>query len=1136
MMLNRNGWKKTGILLLAAGTAAGGLLAGTASTAAADTHAGDGSWLPPTPAGWNLVVGRATTPTTTVTRGVTERSQVLDTVGGAQHTQVMNVDLTDPNVRLGVVEAGDVLTDPHDETVSSMAARTNAVAGVNGDYFEINASGRPLGGVVANGWLLKSPRPGYNAQLTVRADGSMVIGPENFGGTITDGSASTTLTSVNVVNDVAAGGITEVTPALGATGALAGPSVLVTGTATTAGFTVTAVRNGVTSVPALPSGTEGVLGGGTGGQWLAANVHIGDTVGVSGHISPDDRPRQLISGATMLVKNGAVYDDPTGTPPSGVNPETAVGLTKDGRHAIIVTLDGRLGEPTAVGVSPAQVAGYLIQQGAYSGMLLDGGGSTEMVARKPGDTGVSVLNTPSDGSERPVANGIFVYTTATSAGAATKVVANGGAPVTTVAGATIPVPVYATDSSGNPASAAPTAWVEPANLATWTDGRLTVHRTGTGVLVARDGRVTTTEPVRVTDRLASLTISPDQPDLNNGQTQAFTLTGTSGFGQASVPAAAALWSVSPAALGTVDANGVFTATASGEGLATVSATVGGRTASASVAVGSDATVVSTLSDVQNWNLRNTTGGTATIDLDTADMPPGVTGPGSLRITYGMPAGSGVKQLVFWDNNDITIGDNASGVAPTGIGLWVDGDGNGFTLHEQYVDVNGKATPLAETPETWHGWRFYTAAIPPGTTFPITMDYLDFYTINPSTPLNGTLEVTGLSALYSPRPVVTPPYVAVPDNPDWLRYTENAADFGPSGATLLAGDDAHLLADDPGSTAADVFKAVATRLPTLPAQAKPGAAQFLGDMADDGLAPDLAFAKTTMASLGIPYRDAVGNHEISQGGVPENGNFAADFGDTHYAYTVGGANVIVADSAHGGLLASDPFGVPSEEQYRWLVAQLTANTSKDVIVATHMPAYDPHPVADSQFADRWEARMYVRLVQRYQESHPDTHVIMLYGHARGFAEQILNPQGQPADTAHGGIPQLTIADLGQTAYAPPNEGGFYNFGLLHVNPSGDVQYSVEPVLSRIAVTAPEATLAVGGQEQLSATGTAVGGDNLPALLMPIADPASHVWASSDPRVATVDTRTGAVTARRPGTVVVSVTSGGITSSTTIIVTR
>ena len=53
-------------------------------------------------------------------------------------------------------------------------------------------------------------------------------------------------------------------------------------------------------------------------------------------------------------------------------------------------------------------------------------------------------------------------------------------------------------------------------------------------------------------------------------------------------------------------------------------------------------------------------------------------------------------------------------------------------------------------------------------------------------------------------------------------------------------------------------------------------------------------------------------------------------------------------------------------------------------------------------------------------------------------------------------------------------------------------------------------------------------------MPIADPASHVWSSSNTKVASVDTVTGRVTAHRPGTVTVSVTSGGVTGSTQLTV--
>jgi hypothetical protein len=178
-------------------------------------------------------------------------------------------------------------------------------------------------------------------------------------------------------------------------------------------------------------------------------------------------------------------------------------------------------------------------------------------------------------------------------------------------------------------------------------------------------------------------------------------------------------------------------------------------------------------------------------------------------------------------------------------------------------------------------------------------------------------------------------------------------------------------------------------------------------------------------------------------------------------------------------------------------------------------------------------MYLQLVQNYQSSHPAVHVAMLYGHARGFAEQILDPLGRPVGPGQG-IPQLTIADLGVTAYAPPNEGGFYNFGLLHAARNGDLQYTVEPVLSSISVTAPSTALQVGATETVKATGTNVGGDNEPALTLPIADPASHGWSSSDSRVASVDPDTGAVTAHQAGTATISVESGGLSASVKVTV--
>ncbi|QWF83264.1 phosphodiester glycosidase family protein [Amycolatopsis sp. CA-230715] len=1120
------------ILVLAAAVVSVASAATTMNAAAAETAARP--WLPETPAGWGLVVDRDATAPETVTRGVTRYSETYDTVGGRQHTQVMDVNLGDPNVRLGVVEAGDTLTNPADETVSSMANRTHAVAGVNGDFFEIHASGRPLGGVITDGKVLKSPRPRFNAQLGVRADGSMVLGPQEFSGTVTDGAASRPLTSVNVVNDVAAGGITEVTPALGgATGLPAG--TLAVGHERPGGFVVDSVRTGVTEAPALTAGQLGLLGGGDGGKWLADTVHSGDTVSVGTAIAPDGGLRQLISGSTMLVKDGAPYQDPTGTPPSGVNPETVIGLTKDGKHAIIATLDGRLGAGVATGVSPAQVAGYMVAHGAETAVLFDGGGSTEMVAREQGDSRVSVVNTPSDGHERPVANGLFVYTTAPAPGPATSVVLNGGKELDTAPGATVPVAATGLDALGNPAKESASVEVVPRWLGTWRDGKFTASRPGFGALVARAGRAVSVRPLRITDRLAKLTLSPADPDLANGAAQQFSLSGSTSDGTAvQIPGAAATWSTDSGALGTIDGAGRFTAAENGTGLVTVTAKAGGATASTTIAVGSASAPIDDFSDPTAWNLRNTTGLPAAVSAATGVVPPGSSAPGSLQLDYSMPAGGGVKQLVLSPKKTLLASADQNGKNPTGIGLWVKGDGTGIQLAESYLGVDGATTTLYPTSVTWRGWRLVVATLPPGLNFPLRISFVDFLAINPSTAYSGTLNVSGLQALYSPRPVVAPPYDPIPRNPSWLRYTENAAEFDRTGSTVLVGDDAHLLASDPGSASSHVLDAVKDRIPALPAQARPSVVQALGDMPDDGQPADLAYAKEKLAAFGVPFHDMVGNHEISQGALPENGNFAKTFGDTHYAYRAGDTQMIVTDNAHGSLRSSDAFQVPAEPQYPWLVRQLTDATAPTVLVATHMPAYDPHPVADSQFSDRWEARMYVRLVQRYQQTHPGKHVLMLYGHARGFADQVIDPLGKPASPAEGGIPQLTFADLGMPAYAPPDRGGFYHFGLINTTPRGEVRFTVEPVLAGITVALPAATMRPGTAQTATATGAEVGGDNLPPASMPIADPASHVWSSTDPWVASVDAGTGKVVAHFPGTATISTASGGIAASAKVTV--
>lgn len=108
--------------------------------------------------------------------------------------------------------------------------------------------------------------------------------------------------------------------------------------------------------------------------------------------------RQVISGNHMLVWNGKalIEHDEAETR----HPRTAVGITADGKTLIVVVVDGR--SITARGMTLGELAGFMLAQGADDALNLDGGGSTTMIHRDP--DGSKVINSPSDGSLRPVVN------------------------------------------------------------------------------------------------------------------------------------------------------------------------------------------------------------------------------------------------------------------------------------------------------------------------------------------------------------------------------------------------------------------------------------------------------------------------------------------------------------------------------------------------------------------------------------------------------------------------------------------------------------------------------------------------------------------------------------------------------------
>jgi exopolysaccharide biosynthesis protein len=349
----------------------------------------------------SLPFGRA------ISSGVTLSTTTLNTAAGPVLVNTLDIDLTNPHVRLKVVQAHNSLVSS-DETVSSMANRTGAMAGINGDYFEVNGPGRPIGMVAINGQLVQSPAS--YAVLGVTSSGKLTIGNESFFGSVTNGRASYPLNSVNIYNEAGKGNLVLLTPQLGTPPRILGNQAVLL-QATSAGTFIVRSAAYSTSLSAL-AGQYALIGSGDAADWLTDHLHKGDHLTLHTNVAPNAHLVQAIGGGPVLIKNGAHYYDPNPPNPKGVtsrNPLTAISVNKDGTHAHLVVFDGRGSGPTrSVGLTYAQAASYLLTQGAYSAMLFDTGGSTDMVARFPGQNYASVVNWPSDGYERPVGNGLFV--------------------------------------------------------------------------------------------------------------------------------------------------------------------------------------------------------------------------------------------------------------------------------------------------------------------------------------------------------------------------------------------------------------------------------------------------------------------------------------------------------------------------------------------------------------------------------------------------------------------------------------------------------------------------------------------------------------------------------------------------------
>ncbi len=109
-----------------------------------------------------------------------------------------------------------------------------------------------------------------------------------------------------------------------------------------------------------------------------------------------------------LIKNGeAITEDKNGGWHSVgyADPRAAVGIKEDGT-VFMVVVDGR--SEKSKGLTLTELANYMKKHGCVSAINLDGGGSAQMGICDPETGEFRIVNSPSDGQERPIANAILV--------------------------------------------------------------------------------------------------------------------------------------------------------------------------------------------------------------------------------------------------------------------------------------------------------------------------------------------------------------------------------------------------------------------------------------------------------------------------------------------------------------------------------------------------------------------------------------------------------------------------------------------------------------------------------------------------------------------------------------------------------
>jgi hypothetical protein len=316
---------------------------------------------------------------------------------GRVKMHVLRVDLTTPGVSVQPLMRAVAERSP----LSQLAAGNgHLVAAVNTGYFDF-VTGAPTQALVVDGKpLVMSARPENVVGLDSR--GAMQWGTAALAATVT---AESQARKINGLNDVDGGGVVVFSPRWGSAQVPAGPDSAVR----------TVVRDrlgpsaiGISQIPPVPTDGAELVAHGRDVSWLASlpsamPVDIAETITTT---APRPFAQAYGVGPTIVVDGVARTGLPCDTAGTNQPAQTAIAVATDGTLVI-----GEVEEHPGTslhGLDADQMGKFMEELGVARAWLLDGSGSTEMLARMPGTSTLTLHTYPADGAERPMPVGIGI--------------------------------------------------------------------------------------------------------------------------------------------------------------------------------------------------------------------------------------------------------------------------------------------------------------------------------------------------------------------------------------------------------------------------------------------------------------------------------------------------------------------------------------------------------------------------------------------------------------------------------------------------------------------------------------------------------------------------------------------------------